>query len=153
METKTVQKIITETKFVASDGKEFDNEWDCKYYEQKLTADADEQLLNTVKNIDATNPCDSQAGGYSACCYYLQNQKEYEAMVRYWFQDNADDGGEFYIDKPTLDHWEFPLWVYISGCGEYGYDVFRAEDYIKWTKEHIRKLENAMAQAGVGETI
>ncbi len=150
MEKVITQKVTEVTKYKASDGKKFDNEWECTYYEEALTAAVDEQLLSTVKNIDATNPCDSQAGDYSACCYYLQNQKEYEAMVRCWFQDNAYD---FYIDKPALNHWEFPLWVYISRHEGYGYDVLRAEDYIKWTKDHIRELENMIAQAGVGETI
>jgi len=147
MEKRVTQKIVTETKFVASDGQEFDAEWKCRNHEADLLRIAAEESLKSVKRICATNPYDSQAWDYYAACYYIQNQKEYEAMIHNFFVENLDDGEECYLDKPQEDKWKFPLWVYVDCKEDYGYDVFRAEDYINGVKQHIQELENALAKA------
>lgn len=148
MKERMTQKIVTETKYVSTDGKVFDKKRECEAHERDLRYNNATQIESKLKHVNATNGYDSQGLSYDAECYYVHNQEEYDAVLRCWFIDNEDDADEFYVDKPQDDNWQFPLWVYISGREDYGYDVYRAEDYIKYIKEHIQTLENALAQSG-----
>ena len=145
METRTIQKVIEEKKYIASDGQEFDTEWKCRCHEEDLQVATAEQILKSVKRCGAVNEYDSRPE-YDASCYYIQNKVEYDALVKYWFDENYNDGVEFYLDKPEADGWKFPLWVYVSGHEGYGEYVCRAEDYINGVKKHIRELEAAINQ-------
>ena len=151
MKERVIQKVVAETKYIASDRKEFDTKWECEQHERLLNAKIDEEILRAVKQVDATNGYDSQGCDYGAECYYLRNKEEYAAMIRCWFDYNYDEGENNYMDMPEEDNWQFLLWVYVSGREEFGYEVMLAQNYIDGVKRHIQRLEDALKQTGAYE--
>ena len=146
MEAKTVQKVITETKYVASDGKEFDTEWKCKDYEAELRIDKAMATLHKLPYVYADNPFETD-GDVDSMCYYIHNMQEYRALLDVWdWKYTNEPYHSSNTELPQQNSWEFPLWVRVQGHDGWA-DITPATKYIEIMEQHIQSMKSDMQKA------
>ena len=98
-EEKTIPaKTYTETKYIASDGKEFGSKNDCLRYEKQLAIESHPIYTTSIKNVYLFEE------GYMATLYYFSSKEDYEFFIKtqdlnrkYYFSDFDEYGAGWYI--------------------------------------------------------
>lgn len=91
MKTKTITKTITKTVYIAYDGTEFDNEYDCEYYEyekkqEELEKEAEKRLgIDTYANYPSML---NLRYDHEYKLFLIKNEEDLDWFIKtyeYWF--------------------------------------------------------------------
>jgi hypothetical protein len=131
---KREKKLIEKEVYVASDGTEFNNEYDCKAYEKDLLYKSlNVQKLETdIDYLPFCNCSDDDDSSYT--WYYVKNEEELNRLIELYECEVEE------IDK-------YPEWVCIEEYrGEYEDDNYmhKLSDSIEYAKTLLNKLGYTM---------
>ncbi len=117
--TKTEVKEFKYTVYVASDGTEFEDRFECERYEDKLG-------FKGIEVVETAIPCRDFEGEHDAMLYNVKNEEDWKILVeRVWFHrqynttDNFPGPGVYYVI------------TYPGGDYPDDYEVHNADEYLK----------------------
>ena len=146
---KKIQKEITTYKdiFVSVDGKEFNNEADCKTWESSYKG----TLAASWNSIKKEEVCSCKLSlPYSNAdheCYVVMPKDINEIALINAYLISSTDSGEIRL---TADHIG-KLLALDFGYDHYYCDIYILEDHIKKTEEYITELKNKMCKENTEE--
>lgn len=117
--TKTEVKEVKRVVYVASDGTEFETQFECEHYERELG-------FKGIEVIETAIPCSDFEGEYHAMLYNVKNEEDWKILVeRVWFHrqynttENFPGPGVYYVI------------TYPGGDYPDDYEVHNADEYLK----------------------
>lgn len=117
----------TITKYIASDGKEFDNQRSCENYERRLEIMKHPVIANRIEGLFTFDD------EYNATLYYISSEEDYNFLTTYWIS-SANTTSDFYEYGPG-----WYLFYYIDG-GD-GPDFHHFLNYNQYEKEMEERWE------------
>lgn len=158
--TEVITKTLVGAKYIANDGKEFSNQFDCEQYEAFCKEKAKEKCLEKAVNSITKEPIDINA--LKSNDYDLTYIKRFETEGE--FKDiiktlNCYTSGvdhSTYIDNYTLDYATLPAFPatflikrtyinYDDMSESEIFDFYNASKYIETLKQDISTIEDALS--------
>ncbi len=135
-------KTVTETWYIASDGREFLNEQSCKQWEHWLNMEKEHVFQTCIKDVWTL---DDEA----AILYNIRNNNDYQILMstfsdrekRNFSDDYMKYGPGWYIYF-SMDGGDGPDFYYL-----WNYDAYLKEhedDFNRWKNEMTSKMNNAL---------
>lgn len=129
-------KTYTETKYVASDGREFLSEKDCARYEKHLEIQKHPVYANSIETC-------TYDGEYCAKLYYISGQEDYEFLIetQSGISRNSDFdtyGAGWYI------FWEVDMGDYPSYPHLFNYEAYVKEaetNFEEWKSNNQKRMQ------------
>lgn len=116
-------KTYITTKYIASDGKEFQNEDDCLKHERYLEINEHPVFKSKIETVGIFD--DEHRG----CLYYLRNEEDYDFLINHSGFSQGD-----YIDSNFKEYGEGWYLFWCENGGDY-YDHYCIYNYNAYEKE------------------
>lgn len=125
---KEVPKIEKEYYYVASDGKEFSNRWDCESYERRLGFKGISVIETAIEGLN------HYYDDSSMIMYHIMSEEDWNILVeRVWFHTQTGikeyPGPGYYIAN-FCD----------GGDGRDWYHIYRVDEYLDNVNEEVERL-------------
>lgn len=137
IEKRTTQRMITDTYmiYVSEDGKEFNNETECKNYEKDLEETKLEKLISTFKidKLDGVLPV-TDNDEWRECdirWYDVKNENDYKMIYNYYGLHS--DNEYFYVPE------FYPAIMCVVDDGHFA-DVYYMNNIIKQVKHFFNRF-------------
>lgn len=133
------------TKYVADDGTEFDDEWDCRHYEwqQTFEGDARFQMLDCGK--DRLDPTDAQSYEDAYFLFFPSHESILQCQ-EVWDCDMVDAYIPRFLNPSRHHHAEIDcgLWVYDDTTEEWYHIGKRIEELTKLANDCLEVINGGV---------
>ena len=134
MKIINVARTITEQKYVANDGEQFDTEAECLQYEQSINQHI--ERAKQIKSIDCDVPFTSwDSEVEDSKIYILNNSNEYHDLESLYLQEFVGCAGHLFWDEPKS--YPAAMMIISRECCSAGYIL---------NMRHIQDMYNAAHQ-------